>query len=347
MRTPILMWVFALAILVFPACLNASLINSTAFSGNETLIDFSTPFQRTSSPVSYDGVTFRVVEWAGTVASKDLAAQNDWGDYFSNIPGASGGYALNDFTGNTQLRIEFAMDVNRVGLLLSTSSVTSWSMVAWDKSGAFIEAQNASMPRDANAVFLGLETNSSIAYVDIIQFQNDGLVTLFDDIRFESTTPVPLPSAALLFGSGLMMVWGRVAWGRWKRKSRETLIGNSLVLILMLVVCLCACVAPPVERPPAKSQTQLEYEQTEQQLRQLHKRGIEFCTSLGPANSMEQLKIIMDCIEKMNAIDAQYLQDLSTLERQQLEQMNQPHRSGWIWVFPPNGSPYPVYVMGD
>jgi probable HAF family extracellular repeat protein len=31
-------------------------------------------------------------------------------------------------------------------------------------------------------------------------------------------TPVPLPSAALLFGSGLAMVWGRIAWGRRPKK---------------------------------------------------------------------------------------------------------------------------------
>jgi hypothetical protein len=87
--------------------------------------------------------------------------------------------------------------------------------------GSFIEAANARMPADNNAVFLGLETLSNIAYVDIIQFQNDGLVTLFDDIRFESTTPVPLPSAALLFGSGLVMVWGRIAWDRRRRINRN------------------------------------------------------------------------------------------------------------------------------
>jgi hypothetical protein len=99
------------------ADINASLINASAFSGSELLIDFSTPFQRTASPLVYDGVTFRVVDWAGGVLSKDLAADGNWGVYFSNIPGASGGYALNDFTGNTQLRMEFATDVNRVGLL--------------------------------------------------------------------------------------------------------------------------------------------------------------------------------------------------------------------------------------
>jgi hypothetical protein len=34
-------------------------------------------------------------------------------------------------------------------------------------------------------------------------------------------TPVPLPSAALLFGSGLVMVWGRIAWGRRRRINRN------------------------------------------------------------------------------------------------------------------------------
>jgi hypothetical protein len=219
----ILTLVAALAFMALgsPVRLSAYTIDSSAFSGNETVIDFSTPFQRTNSPFSYQGVTFRVVDWAGTVGSTDLAANDNWGYYFRNIPGASGGYALNDFVGNTQLRMEFATNVNRVGLLLSTGSVTSWTMVAWDKNGSFIEAGNARMPGDNNAVFLGLETLSNIAYVDIIQFQNDGLVTLFDDIRFESATPVPLPSAALMFGSGIVMVWGRIAWDRRRRINRS------------------------------------------------------------------------------------------------------------------------------
>lgn len=55
-------------------------------------------------------------------------------------------------------------------------------MIAWDDNGGFIEATNALMPGEYNAVFVGLETLSNIAYVDIIQFGNDGLVTLFDDI---------------------------------------------------------------------------------------------------------------------------------------------------------------------
>ena len=182
-----LVTVFALVVMGSPIRLSAYTIDSSAFSGNETVIDFSTPFQRTSSPLDYQGVTFRVIDWPVAVNSPgyDLAVQDDWGYFFRNIPGASGGYALNDFLGNTQLRMEFATNVNRVGLLLSAGTVTSWTMIAWDNYGNFIEAANAHMPADNNAVFLGLETLPNIAYVDIIQFQNDSLVTLFDDIPLD------------------------------------------------------------------------------------------------------------------------------------------------------------------
>jgi hypothetical protein len=155
MRILTLVAVLAFSIMGSPSNLIASMIDASAFSGSETLIDFSTPFQRTGTPLSYQGVTFRVVDWGGSVISTDLTADGDWGYYFRNISGASGGYALNDFTGNTQLRLEFASDVNRVGLLLSSGSVTSWSMVAWDRTGTFIEAINTSMPSDNNAVFFG------------------------------------------------------------------------------------------------------------------------------------------------------------------------------------------------
>jgi hypothetical protein len=40
-------------------------------------------------------------------------------------------------------------------------------------------------------------------------------------VRNGDVTPVPLPSAALLFGSGLAMVWGRIAWGRRRRINRN------------------------------------------------------------------------------------------------------------------------------
>ena len=107
-----------------PARLYASPIDLSAFSGNETVIDFSTPFERNNSPLNYQGVTFRVVDWPAPVNSADLAANGDWGYFFRNIPGASGGYAMNDFIGNTQLRIEFDTNVNRLGLLLSSGAVT-------------------------------------------------------------------------------------------------------------------------------------------------------------------------------------------------------------------------------
>ena len=100
------------------------------------------------------------------VGSTDLAANDNWGAFFSNIPDASGGYALNDFIGNTQLRIEFPINVTRVGILLSTSQITSWTMIAWGNSGNFLEATNASMPSDASGVFLGLELSEGINYIE-------------------------------------------------------------------------------------------------------------------------------------------------------------------------------------
>lgn len=44
----------------------------------------------------------------------------------------------------------------------------------------------------------------------------------FDDFRVSGDiNPVPLPSAAWLFGSGLVMVWGRIAWHRRRKINRS------------------------------------------------------------------------------------------------------------------------------
>ncbi len=179
---------------------SADLIGLEEFTGTENIITFQGIQMSALDPHTADlgrGVT---VENHGSGSGRDgWRGHTDWGNYFDNIEGASGGAALADSWGASDLRINFDGGVNRVGFLLSTGTMNSWKIEFYNLAGDLIDSAAARMPRHNNAVFVGYESLAQrIGTVRISDAEN-GYITILDDIRFET---VPAPGGLVALGLG-------------------------------------------------------------------------------------------------------------------------------------------------
>ncbi len=186
----------AASMLVMSSASFATPIQLSDFSGSETLIDFSSGYSISGNMVTVNGATF-------TSDTGNLGV-NNWGSYFDNISGASLGNALSDLTSDTIIRFDAGTSINRFGLLLSTSPITTWTLSAFASDDSLIESVSASMPNSSDAVFLGLESILDISYFTITESgTGNGHISLIDDVRFESIANVSEPASIALLGLGL------------------------------------------------------------------------------------------------------------------------------------------------
>lgn len=173
------------------------------FSGGENWITFTPGFDTSTDPVYYEGVVFS--ESGGGSGSPGLTARINWGSYFDNINGSSQDIGMNDGWGDTLAKMEFVDDVvRRVGLLLSTSPVTTWTLEAYDANDDLIIAETREMPAYTEAVFIGVQspTGVPIEYILIDEtYGENGNITLFDDLRFEE---IPEPATLSLLALGAL-----------------------------------------------------------------------------------------------------------------------------------------------
>jgi hypothetical protein len=165
--------------------------------------------------VTFNGVTYT------SESGSELWSDIDWtsNGHFATIPGASQGFALNDLVSTTNLNIDFSTPVNRVGVLLGTGLVTSWTLTAFDDNLQPLGSVVVTMPGTPNAltgVFGGLEFTSNIRRLNILEVvSNNNQITILDDLRYEAT-PVPEPVSITLLGLGL----GCLAILRYHRRAR-------------------------------------------------------------------------------------------------------------------------------
>ncbi|MBL1216085.1 MAG: hypothetical protein D8M59_01165 [Planctomycetes bacterium] len=155
------------------------------FSGSEQVITFAPGFASQCAPFEYEGVVFS--ENGGGTGGPCFRANSDWGSFFDNIPGASIGLGFNDQWGDSRIVMELPAGMRRVGCLLSTSPVTTWTMDLYDSSSTLIGSDTRAMPNTSEAVFIGYETAADIARVEIWETNGEnGHITLMDDVRFEA-----------------------------------------------------------------------------------------------------------------------------------------------------------------
>jgi hypothetical protein len=100
------------------------------FSGQETLIDFTSVDSLTPGDFRHAGLTGRWIADMGTIGVGNL------GRFFDNVPGASLGNALAS-TGAATVpgNMEFVLDepARRFGLLISTGTRSGWQLTAYDE----------------------------------------------------------------------------------------------------------------------------------------------------------------------------------------------------------------------
>lgn len=168
---------------------DADPIDLDDFSGSETVVDFDPGFQfSTNYPIIYDGVEFS--ESGGGTGGAGLNGSINWGTYFDNIPGGSAGIGMNDSWGDSVVRMVLPDGMRRVGVLCSTTPVTSWTLNAYDASNNLLESVTGTMPNTSEAVFIGVERSEVIAYIELVETNGEnGNISLFDDLRFEAGGP--------------------------------------------------------------------------------------------------------------------------------------------------------------
>lgn len=162
-------------------------IGMNQFSGGENVLTFnSTDMTTLSHPTADIGSGVLVTDSGGGTGNGAWRGNTDWSAYFSNIPGSSQGRALADSWGASDIKFDFtgAGNPQRVGLLLSTFPVTTWTVRVYDPSNNLVATTNVTMPGQQQAVFVGYERTAGVGYLRISDVEN-GYITLMDDLRME------------------------------------------------------------------------------------------------------------------------------------------------------------------
>jgi hypothetical protein len=179
----------------------AATIGLDAFSGSETLIDFTgLDVPRTSNPITVGDLTMD-----SSVSELTIPAMDTFG-VWAETPLASGGeYLSNWTTSSTNMEIQFANPVSRVGMWINGGNrATNWTFSAFDSAGSlvgshvFVYSLLNGYPDPS--VFAGVEFDTRFTNLMIVETANNRQFTNIDDIRFEA---VPEPSTAILLAIGL------------------------------------------------------------------------------------------------------------------------------------------------
>lgn len=174
------------------------------FSGNENWENFTDWPGGQTNPLVYNGVTY--TEQGGGSGSPNWRPPTNWGSLFSAgsdlYPGLSLGIAAADAHGISDIKIEFTdfPGINRAGLLASTGTQTLYELSAYDADDTLLDSVQAPMPANSFPIWLGLETDSAIAYLRLTEPNGEnGQIGIIDDLRFE-VVPEPATLSMLALG---------------------------------------------------------------------------------------------------------------------------------------------------
>jgi len=172
---------------------DAAIIGPDGFGGNEfiqTYEDVDLTPGYVGQPIVLDGDTY---------ISETL---------FYGDANCMSGFCLRSFAGSQTVRISLGAEANRVGVYIGkTSNPIEHSVTYYDTDGAILGSDNTGMSISSTYSFYGFESlDTSIAKVRLILRGGISNPVYFDNLITE--TVVPIPSAAWLFGSGLLGLVG-------------------------------------------------------------------------------------------------------------------------------------------
>ncbi|MBZ0173126.1 MAG: hypothetical protein K8E66_12140, partial [Phycisphaerales bacterium] len=117
---------------------SADFIGLDEFSGSETVISFTGIDMSALGSAADLGHGVTVDNYGGGSGRQGWRGHNNWGSYFSNIDGASGGAALADSWGASDLLFSIDGGATRFGVLLSTGARTDWDIEVYDIHGGLL-----------------------------------------------------------------------------------------------------------------------------------------------------------------------------------------------------------------
>lgn len=208
----------ASALLLMSGAASARIIFPSDFSPSAMVETFeSLPTGLQPSPLTLGGVAFSDADFLGVdEAFADFANQQPLGSSTRTLYGS--------LSNPAPLTIDFAVPVDRAGLLLSSSGNLSWILYALDESLGVLDSTFVMQPGTGQAGFGGFEDFAGIRELRIYTVGPNPLELLphFDDLRYERLAAVPEPGTAPLFGAGAALLAFML------RRRQMTLIPNRV-----------------------------------------------------------------------------------------------------------------------
>jgi hypothetical protein len=189
---------------------------SAALSSLPTTIDLSTHVGENSQDSG--GLTYAGVQFIGTYNGSGyniaVSNQSDWGAAYLVEPGSTGSnvsYIQVVLPSNTTAAAtDVMMQNDSAGYTSVPGTVTICVSLDGANCSDFTVTASGSAPSPGNAGFFGVTATSNIQWIDFIAPSAGDQVLLNDFEYFDEDDTAPEPWSALLMGSGLLLLGGRM-----------------------------------------------------------------------------------------------------------------------------------------